>query len=68
MSKPLAANRNPTGARSRGAKLRKPDIQRRLDMIELAAVSSVRALQMGLDGDDGVPSTVVLKRARAAIR
>lgn len=44
------------------------EIQRRLEQIELATVSSLRALQMDIDGDPGVPSAVVLKRARAALR
>lgn len=68
MPGPSAAKRNPLGARSRGGKLRKAEIQRRLEVIELATVSSVRALQMDLDGDEGVPSSLVLKRARAALR
>jgi hypothetical protein len=43
-------------------------IQERLVQIELATVSSLRALQMDIDGDKGVPSATVLKRARAALR
>ena len=44
------------------------DIQRRLEDIELATVSAVRALQMDVDGDVGVPSAAVLRKARQAIR
>jgi hypothetical protein len=44
------------------------EIQRRLEQIELSTVSSLRALQMDIDCDPGVPSAVVLKRARAALR
>ncbi|HEY8932031.1 MAG TPA: hypothetical protein VIM44_01820 [Rariglobus sp.] len=54
--------------RSAKAKLKGADIQRRLSQIELATVSSLRALQMDIDGDSGVPSATVLKRARAALR
>lgn len=64
----LEAKRRRASVRLRAGKLRKADIQSRLEMIELATVSSVRALQMDLDGDDGVPSGVVLKRARAALK
>ncbi len=48
--------------------LARADIQRRLADIELATVSAVRALQMDLEGDAGVPSAVVLRKARRAIR
>jgi hypothetical protein len=51
---------------SRG--LPRADIQRRLEDIELATVSAVRALQMDMDGDSGVPSATVLRKARLAIR
>jgi hypothetical protein len=44
------------------------EIGHRLQQIELATVSSLRALQMDIDGDAGVPSAVVLKKARAALR
>ena len=44
------------------------NIQRRLEDIELATVSAVRALQMDVDGDPGAPSAAVLRRARQAIR
>jgi hypothetical protein len=54
--------------RSSVSKLGKADIQRRLEVIELTTVSSVRALQMDIEGDEGVPSSVVLKRARAALK
>ena len=49
-------------------KLAGREIQRRLAQIELATVSSLRALQMDIEGDKGVPSATVLKRARAALR
>jgi len=48
--------------------LPRADIQRRLEDIELATVSAVRALQMDVDGDPGVPSAAVLRKARLAIR
>ena len=50
------------------SKLANGDIRHRLEQIELATVSSLRALQMDIDGDRGVPSAVVLKKARAAVR
>lgn len=49
-------------------KLGGAEIRRRLEQIELATVSSLRSLQMDVDGDEGVPSTEVLKKARAALR
>jgi hypothetical protein len=52
----------------RGRGLPRADIQRRLEDIELATVSVVRALQMDVDGDPGVPSATVLRKARLAIR
>ena len=52
----------------RRAKLASADIQRRLEQIELATVSSLRALQMDVDGDAGESSTEVLRRARLALR
>ena len=55
-------------ARARSAKLAPADIQRRLEQIELATVSSLRSLQMDIEADGGVPSALVLKRARAALR
>jgi hypothetical protein len=39
-----------------------------LVQIELATVSALRALQMDIDGDEGTPSAVVIKRARAGLR
>jgi len=51
-----------------GRGLPRADIQRRLEDIELATVSAVRALQMDVDGDPGVPSASVLRKARRAIR
>jgi hypothetical protein len=44
------------------------EIQRRVEKIELASVSAVRALQMEVDADRGVPSAAVLRKARMAIR
>lgn len=44
------------------------EIQARLEEIELATVSSLRALQMDVEGDAGVPSSEVLKKARLALR
>ena len=49
-------------------KLASADIRGRLEQIELATMSSLRALQMDIEGDAGVPSAVVLKKARAALR
>lgn len=43
-------------------------LQRRLEDIEVATVSAVRALQMDLDGDLVIPSTTILRKARKAIR
>jgi len=51
-----------------GRGLPRADLQRRLESIELATVSSIRALQMDVDGDAGVPSATVLRKARQAIR
>jgi hypothetical protein len=44
------------------------EIQRRLEQIKLATESSLRASQMDIEGDKGVPSDVVLRKARAALR
>jgi hypothetical protein len=55
-------------ARPVKSKLPGREIQSRLTQIELATVSSLRALQMDIDGDPGVPSATVLKRARAALK
>jgi hypothetical protein len=55
--------RSPASRRLAGA-----DINSRLVQIELATVSSLRALQMDIDGDEGVPAVEALKKARAALR
>jgi hypothetical protein len=55
----LSGRRRPLG----GAAL-----QRRLEDIELATVSAIRALQMDVEGDPGVPSAAVVRKARQAIR
>ena len=55
-------------ARPAKSKLLGKEIQSRLTQIELATVSSLRALQMDIEGDAGVPSATVLKHARAALR
>ena len=65
---PPAVAIKPAARRRRHAKLAGGEIQRRLEQIELATVSSLRALQMDIDGDSGVPSATVLKKARAALR
>jgi len=49
-------------------KLAGSEINDRLAQIELATVSSLRALQMDIDGDEGVSSVDVLKKARQALR
>lgn len=54
--------------RASKSKLAGPAVRKRLVDIELATVSALRALQMDIDGDAGVPSETVLKRARAALR
>ena len=51
-----------------GRKLAGAEIQNRLEQIELATVSSLRSLQMDIEGDEGTPSAIVLKRVRAALR
>lgn len=48
-------------------KLTGREIQRRIMQIELATMSSLRALQMDIADDKGVPSASVLKRARAVL-
>ncbi len=60
----------PSKSSARPAKSKLPgwEIQSRLTQIELATVSSLRALQMDIEGETGVPSATVLKRARAALR
>ena len=56
------------GHRVRGRKLAGAEIRGRLEQIELATVSALRALQMDVDGDEGTPSATVLKRARTGLR
>ena len=51
-----------------GRGLPRAALQRRLEDIELATVSAVRALQMDVAGDPGVPSAAILRKARQAIR
>ena len=63
LKRPLRRSR-----RAASPKLAATDIRHRLEQIELATVSSLRALQMDIDGDAGVPSAIVLKKARAALR
>jgi hypothetical protein len=63
-----------TGLTSKAAKkhsgrgLPRAALQRRLEDIELATVSAIRALQLDVDGDPGVPSATILRKARQAIR
>lgn len=57
-----------TTKRQTSRRLPRVDLQRRLEDIELATVSAVRALQMDVAGDAGVPSATVLRKARRAIR
>lgn len=64
---PTLASAKTAQRKSRG-KLAAAEIQRQLEQIELATVSSLRALQMDIAGDNGVPSSLVLKRARSALR
>jgi len=64
---PITAATRPV-KKPNGRGLPRADIQRRLEDIELATVSAVRALQMDVDGDPGVPSATVLRKARLAIR
>jgi hypothetical protein len=54
--------------RHSGHGLPRAALQRRPEDIELATFSAVRALQMDVDGDPGVPSAAVLRKARLAIR
>ncbi|MBP7481341.1 MAG: hypothetical protein KA788_02290 [Lacunisphaera sp.] len=58
----------PRGHRSAGRKLAGAEIRGRLEQIELATVSALRALQMDIEGDGGIPSAEVLRRARASLR
>ncbi len=62
--KPAAAR----GHRAVGRKLAGAEIRGRLEQIELATVSALRALQMDVDGDEGTPSATVIKRARTGLR
>ena len=63
-SKPASAR----GHRVVGRKLAGAEIRGRLEQIELATVSALRALQMDIDGDEGTSSATVIKRARAGLR
>ena len=63
-----AATTTRTPKKHVGRSLPRADLQRRLEDIELATVSAVRALQMDVDGDAGIPSATVLRKARQAIR
>ena len=65
---PSAVATKPTRRRRHPPKLAGGEIQKRLEQIELATVSSLRALQMDIDGDAGVPSAEVLRKARLAVR
>ncbi len=56
------------GHRAAGQKLAGAEIRGRLEQIELATVSALRALQMDIDGDEGTPSATVIKRARTGLR
>jgi len=63
-SKPASSR----GHRAAGRKLADAEIRGRLQQIELATVSALRALQMDIDGDEGTSSATVIKRARAGLR
>jgi hypothetical protein len=65
---PSSVATKPSVRRRHHAKLAGGEIQKRLEQIELATVSSLRALQMDIDGDAGVPSPDVLRKARLAVR
>ena len=68
---PSVVASKPNSSRSRrtaGRKLAGAEIRSRLEQIELATVSSLRALQMDVDGDEGTPSATVIKRARTGLR
>lgn len=69
---PTAFATTPKRTRSRRAgsvtRLANAEINSRLEQIELATVSSLRALQMDIEGDEGVPSAEVLKKARQSLR
>jgi hypothetical protein len=49
-------------------KLAAAEINDRLLQIELATVSALRALQMDIEGDEGISSADVLKKARHSLR
>lgn len=59
---------SPSRRSSRVRKLAVAEIRSRLEQGELATVSSLRALQMDVEWDEGVPSPEVLRKARAALR
>lgn len=63
-SKPASSR----GHRAVGRKLADAEIRGRLEQIDLATVSALRALQMDIDGDEGTPSATVIKRAQAGLR
>ena len=63
-SKPVTSR----GRRTLRGKLVGAEIRSRLEQIELATVSALRALQMDIDGDEGTPSATVITRARAGLR
>jgi len=66
---PTAATKSTAPRRPQGVrKLAGSEIRSRLEQIELATVSALRALQMDIDGEEGTPSAVVLRKARAAVR
>lgn len=62
------SKRNPSRRAGSITRLANAEINSRLEQIELATVSSLRALQMDIEGDEGVPSSEVLKKARLALR
>jgi hypothetical protein len=68
MPSAIAAKPGFSRRKGRGRKMAGTEIQSRLEQIELATVSSLRALQMDIQGDRGTPSTLVLRKARAALR
>lgn len=67
---PTAAKSGHKRSRRAGSvpRLASAEIHSRLEQIELATVSSLRALQMDIEGDEGVPSSEVLRKARLALR
>jgi len=64
----IASKAVPARRQRAGRKLADAEIQSRLEQIELATVSSLRSLQMDIEGDEGTPSAQVLRKARAALR